>query len=153
MLSRAVAVVVFVWAAASLASGQGSVPYAWDLPGGWPAPAVPADNPMTGEKVELGKLLYYDTRLSGDGKRSCYSCHVEERGLTDGRALAIGAFERTLTRSSPTLWNIGYHSEWYWDGRAKTLEAQAQAAWRGGNMGASGNDGAPSTSRITHQKH
>jgi cytochrome c peroxidase len=109
--------------------------------------AIPADNPMTAAKVELGRKLYYDERLSGDGKRSCYSCHVEERGLTDGRPLAVGAYERTLTRSSPTMWNIGYHSEWYWDGRARTLEAQAKAAWSGGNMGANGKDG-PSMDQV-----
>jgi cytochrome c peroxidase len=112
------------------------------------AMSIPADNPMTADKVELGKQLYYDTRLSGDGQRSCYSCHVAENGLTDGRPLAIGAFDRTLTRSSPTMWNVGYHSAWYWDGRAATLEGQAQAAWRGGNMGASGNDGAPSMQDV-----
>jgi cytochrome c peroxidase len=109
---------------------------------------VPADNPMTAEKVELGRWLYYDTRLSGDGQRSCYGCHLEENGLTDGQPLALGAFDRTLTRSTPTMWNIGYHSAWYWDGRAATLEGQAQAAWRGGNMGASGNDGAPSMADV-----
>ncbi len=97
---------------------------------------VPADNPMTPEKVALGRQLYWDKRLSGDGALSCYSCHVCEYGLTDGRARAIGAFGKQLTRSAPTVWNIGYHSEFYWDGRAKTLEAQALAAWKGANMGA-----------------
>ena len=97
---------------------------------------IPEDNAMTAEKVALGRQLYFDKRVSGDGQLSCYSCHVCEKGLTDGRPKAIGAFEKKLTRSSPTLWNIGYHPEFYWDGRAKTLEAQALAAWRGGNMGA-----------------
>jgi cytochrome c peroxidase len=97
---------------------------------------VPADNPMTPEKAELGRQLWFDTRLSGDGKLSCYSCHVNEKGLTDGKALGEGAFGKKLTRSSPTLWNIGYHTEFYWDGRAKSLEAQALAAWKGVNMGA-----------------
>ena len=97
---------------------------------------IPEDNAMTAEKVALGRQLFFDTRLSGDGQLSCYSCHVCEKGLTDGRPTAIGAFEKQLTRSSPTLWNIGYHPEFYWDGRAKTLEAQALAAWKGGNMGA-----------------
>jgi cytochrome c peroxidase len=109
---------------------------------------IPEDNPMTVEKVELGKMLYYDTRLSGDGQLACYSCHLEENGLTDGRPLAVGAFNRTLTRSTPSMWNIGYHAAWYWDGRAGTLEGQAQAAWRGGNMGASGNDGGPSMDEV-----
>jgi len=112
------------------------------------AMVIPADNLMTPEKVELGRQLYYDTRLSGDGQRSCYSCHLAENGLTDGRPLAVGAFDRTLTRSSPTMWNIGYHSAWYWDGRATSLEGQAKAAWSGGNMGASGNDGAPGMDQI-----
>jgi cytochrome c peroxidase len=115
---------------------------------GYQPMTIPADNPMTAEKVDLGRQLYYDTRMSGDGERSCYSCHLEEHGLTDGRPLAIGAFDRTLSRSSPTMWNIGYHEAWYWDGRATTLEGQALAAWRGGNMGASGNDGAPSAEDV-----
>jgi cytochrome c peroxidase len=123
-------------------------PYVAPALPGYDAMAIPPENPMTAAKVELGKQLYYDTRMSGDGKRSCYSCHVSEKGLTDGRPVAIGAFDKPLTRSSPTMWNIGYHSEWYWDGRAKTLEGQAKAAWSGGNMGASGKDGAPSQDQI-----
>ena len=109
---------------------------------------IPADNPMTAEKVALGKQLYYDQRLSGDGNRSCYGCHLKENGLTDGKPLAIGAFDKTLTRSSPTMWNVGYHSELYWDGRSGALEKQVQGAWGGGNMGASGKDGAPSMDDI-----
>jgi cytochrome c peroxidase len=97
---------------------------------------IPADNPLTAGKAALGRQLYYDTRLSGDLARSCYSCHVCEKGLTDGRALALGAFDKPLTRSAPTMWNVGFHQNWYWDGRAKTLEAQALAAWKGANMGA-----------------
>lgn len=97
---------------------------------------IPADNAMTQEKATLGWQLWFDKRLSGDGKLSCYSCHVNEKGLTDGVALNKGAFEKPLTRHTPTLWNIGYHAEWYWDGRAKTLEGQALAAWKLANMGA-----------------
>ena len=100
------------------------------------AMTIPADNPMTPEKVALGRQLFFDERLSGDGTRSCYSCHVCEKGLTDGLAKAIGAFNKQLPRSSPTLWNIGYHKEFYWDGRSPSLEKQAMAAWTGGNMGA-----------------
>ena len=99
---------------------------------------IPADNPMTPEKVALGRQLFFDKRLSGDGSRSCYSCHVCEKGLTDGLPKAIGAFNKPLPRSSPTLWNIGYHKEFYWDGRSASLEKQAMAAWTGGNMGAEG---------------
>lgn len=97
---------------------------------------VPPDNPMTPEKVALGRQLFFDERLSGDGTRSCYSCHVCEKGLTDGLPKAVGAFSKALPRSSPTLWNIGYHKEFYWDGRSASLEKQAMAAWTGANMGA-----------------
>ena len=102
---------------------------------GYEAMTIPADNPMTPEKVALGRQLFFDERLSIDGSRSCYSCHVCEHGLTDGLPKAIGAGNKQLTRSSPTLWNIGYHKEFYWDGRSNSLEAQAMAAWKGGNMG------------------
>ncbi len=96
---------------------------------------IPADNPMTEEKVALGKQLFFDERLSIDGSKSCYSCHVCEHGLTDGLPKAIGPGNKTLPRHSPTLWNIGYHREYYWDGRSPSLEKQAMAAWTGGNMG------------------
>jgi cytochrome c peroxidase len=97
---------------------------------------IPAGNPMSAEKVALGRQLFFDERMSGDGSRSCYSCHVCEKGLTDGLAKSIGAFNKQLPRSSPTLWNIGYHKEFYWDGRSPSLEKQAMAAWTGANMGA-----------------
>ena len=97
---------------------------------------IPADNPMSPEKVALGRQLFFDERLSIDGSKSCYSCHVCEHGLTDGLPKAIGPGNKTLKRSSPTLWNIGYHKELYWDGRSASLEKQAMAAWTGANMGA-----------------
>ena len=102
---------------------------------GYEAMTIPADNPMTQEKISLGRQLFFDERLSIDGSKSCYSCHVCEHGLTDGLPKAIGAGNKQLPRSSPTLWNIGYHKEFYWDGRSNSLEAQAMAAWKGGNMG------------------
>jgi cytochrome c peroxidase len=129
-------------------SAQGGQPVQWPEIKKYEAMKIPVDNPMTAVKVELGKQLYYDARLSGDGSRSCYSCHLKENGLTDGKPKAIGAYNVALPRSSPTLWNIGYHSEFYWDGRSKSLEAQAKAAWSGGNMGASGKDGHPSMDDI-----
>jgi cytochrome c peroxidase len=112
-----------------------------DAPAAAPAAAlgpvpVPADNPITPEKAELGRQLYYDARLSADGSRSCYSCHLCENGLTDGKPVAEGALGKVLTRSSPSLWNIAYHTEFYWDGRSPSMEKQAMAAWTGANMGA-----------------
>jgi len=104
---------------------------------GYEAMSIPADNPMSPEKIALGRQLFFDERLSSDGTKSCNSCHACEHGLTDGLPKAIGAGNKTLTRNSPTLWNIGYHKEFYWDGRSGSLEAQAQAEWSGANMGAS----------------
>jgi cytochrome c peroxidase len=92
--------------------------------------AVPADNPMTSEKIELGKKLFFDTRLSKTGKMSCQSCHLPEKGWADGNALSA-KFDGSLnTRHTPTLYNVGYYKQWYWDGRAATLEGQVTAAWR-----------------------
>jgi len=99
------------------------------------AMVIPADNALTPEKAALGRQLFFDERLSVDGSKSCYSCHVCEHGLTDGLPKAIGPGNKQLPRHSPTLWNIGYHKEFYWDGRSPSLEKQAMAAWTGGNMG------------------
>lgn len=141
-------VLVLGGAALLLASLRGAEKAQWPELEGYEQMKVPADNPMTLAKVGLGKQLYYDQRLSGDGTRSCYSCHLKEKGLTDGLATAVGAYQVKLPRSSPTLWNIGYHAEFYWDGRSKSLEAQAKAAWSGGNMGAAGKDGKPSPEEV-----
>jgi len=120
----------------------------WPMVPGFDDMKYPADNPMTREKVDLGKMLYFDKRLSGDGSRSCYYCHVKEKGLTDGLPVAIGAFEAKLTRSSPTMWNVGYYPALYWDGRAPSLERQVLGAWSGGNMGATGQSGRPSVDDV-----
>jgi cytochrome c peroxidase len=102
---------------------------------GYEAMPIPADNPMTPEKIALGRQLFFDERLSIDGSRSCYSCHVCEHGLTDGLPKTVGADNKPLTRNSPTLWNIGYHKGFYWDGRSDSLEKQALDAWKGPLMG------------------
>lgn len=89
-----------------------------------PAPA-PADNPPTDAKVELGRLLYFDRRLSGDGSLSCSSCHDPRKGYADGRPRAIGFGGKELGRHSPTVLNAAYNGAQFWDGRAATLEEQA----------------------------
>lgn len=122
----------------SIPTTGGFTPEIQPIPPGlttYEAMVIPADNPMTPEKVALGRQLFFDERLSIDGSKSCYSCHVCEKGLTDGLPKAIGPGNKTLPRHSPTLWNIGYHKEFYWDGRSPSLEKQAMAAWTGGNMG------------------
>lgn len=110
--------------------------WSWSLPEGLEAPPVPKDNPMSAAKVALGHKLFFDKRLSGDGSRSCYSCHQNQLGNADGRAKALGAGDKELGRNSPTIWNVAYHSALYWDGRAPSLEKQMLGAWKGGNMGA-----------------
>jgi cytochrome c peroxidase len=97
--------------------------------------AIPEDNPQTDEKVVLGRQLFFDKRLSADGSRSCYSCHQNEDGNGGHEPIAIGANNKQLTRHSPVVWNVAYLSKFYWDGRSDSLEAQATAAWAGGNMG------------------
>ena len=96
---------------------------------------TPANNPTTPAKVRLGQQLFFDTALSVDNSRSCYSCHQNEDGTGGHDPKAIGAKNTQLTRHAPTMWNIGYLPHLYWDGRSDSLEAQAKAAWAGGNMG------------------
>jgi cytochrome c peroxidase len=96
-----------------------------------PAVQHPADNPGTPAKVALGKHLFVDARLSGSGKTACQSCHYRHLGWTDGKELSARDDGKLNTRHTPSLYNVGYQSLWYWDGRATTLEAQITAAWRG----------------------
>lgn len=96
---------------------------------------APEDNPQSDAKVKLGHQLFFDKRLSKDGSRSCYSCHLNEDGNGGKDPIAIGAEEKKLTRHSPVIWNVGFLGSFYWDGRSGSLEEQAKAAWAGGNMG------------------
>ena len=86
---------------------------------------VPADNPLTPEKVALGQRLFFDQRLSADGTVSCATCHRPELGYTDGRAVAEGIGGRRGTRNSMSLLNVIYNPAQFWDGRVDTLEEQA----------------------------
>jgi len=96
-----------------------------------PPVPTPPDNPLTAEKVALGKQLFFDKRLSKTGEMSCETCHLPDKGWADGKQFST-KFDGSLnTRHTPTLYNVGYYKEWYWDGRAKTLEGQITAAWKG----------------------
>lgn len=88
----------------------------WDevLPGHFPKPKIPADNPMTYEKVELGRHLFYDTRLSGNQTQSCASCHVQENAFSDPRARAVGSTGEVHPRGSMSLANVVYASVLTW---------------------------------------
>jgi cytochrome c peroxidase len=97
----------------------------WRLPAGFPEPAVPADNPMSAAKIALGAKLFSDSRLSITGKHSCQSCHVPERGFTDGLRVARGALDEELELNSPTLFNVAYNASLGWrDSNVRTLEQQ-----------------------------
>jgi cytochrome c peroxidase len=88
---------------------------------------VPADNPLTQESVELGRLLFYDRRLSGNNTVSCSTCHQQRLAFTDGRRTGIGASGKPLAFNSMSLTNLMWGPKhFFWDGRAPTLEAQAQ---------------------------
>lgn len=89
------------------------------------APA-PKDNPTTPAKVELGKQLFFDPRLSADGTVSCNSCHNVMSSGTDNRAVSVGVDGKRGGRSAPTVWNAAFLSTQFWDGRAATLEDQAK---------------------------
>jgi cytochrome c peroxidase len=99
--------------------------YHWQLPPGFPSPGVPADNPMSGAKVELGRRLFRETRLSVTGRIACISCHSPERAYTDGKPKALGAGGDPTQRSSMSLANVAYNAAYTWgDSRIDTLEAQ-----------------------------
>src|SRR5688572_30426974 len=85
---------------------------------------VPEDNPVTDDKIAVGRRLFFDRRLSRDRSISCSSCHVPELAFSDGRPVAIGVFNRLGRRSAPALVNRGYGRSFFWDGRAATLEEQ-----------------------------
>jgi cytochrome c peroxidase len=85
---------------------------------------VPEENPLTAEKIELGRRLFFDRRLSRDGSTACASCHNPERAYSDGRAIAVGVFGRVGSRNAPAIVNRGYGRLFFWDGRATTLEEQ-----------------------------
>ncbi len=87
---------------------------------------VPADNPMSMAKVELGKQLYFDPRLSIDGTVSCNSCHNVMAGGADDRPTSVGVNGQRGGRNAPTVWNSALLSVQFWDGRAATLEDQAK---------------------------
>ena len=88
--------------------------YRWRLPGDIPPPQVPADNPMNVAKVELGRWLFHDTRLSGNESMSCASCHIQALAFTDGRARAVGSTGEDHPRSSMSLVNSAYNSRLTW---------------------------------------
>jgi cytochrome c peroxidase len=101
--------------------------YVWDLPRGFPQPRVPVTNPMSQAKVRLGRYLFYDRRLSVNGRQSCASCHRQELAFTDGRATARGATGEDHPRSAMSLVNVAYAGALTWsNSNLRSLEEQAR---------------------------
>jgi cytochrome c peroxidase len=99
--------------------------YDWHLPPGFPRPVVPVDNPMSSAKVELGRRLFHETRLSSTGGYACVSCHRPELAFTDGRPHALGATGEPVKHGAMSLTNVAYDPAFTWsDARVHSLESQ-----------------------------
>jgi cytochrome c peroxidase len=130
MQGRTVLKTTTVLASAGLAwallSGSAADVYHWNLPAWVPLPVVPANNPMTAAKVDLGRHLFYDTRLSANGTQACASCHLQEKAFTDGLAVATGISGQKGSRSAMALVNVAYLPTLTWaNPQMVSLEVQA----------------------------
>jgi cytochrome c peroxidase len=94
--------------------------------GGLKTGMPPLREGFTAQQIDLGRLLFFDPLLSVDGDMACSSCHQPARGFSDGLAGSIGRHGEVMHRSAPTLWNVGFLRELFWDARAKSLEEQMQ---------------------------
>lgn len=99
-------------------------PYPFQMSATFPIPDLPRDNPLTVERVELGRKLFFDRRLSINDAQSCAECHAPAKAFTDGRKVARGAEWDLGTRNSMPLFNLAWKKEFFWDGRAKSLREQ-----------------------------
>jgi cytochrome c peroxidase len=93
--------------------------------GGTRTALPPNRDGFTPAEIDLGRYLFFDPLLSGDGTLSCASCHRPDRGLSDGRPRSIGVHGQDAGRAAPTLWNVAFLKSFFWDARAGSLEAQA----------------------------
>lgn len=101
--------------------------WSWSLPAFFPEPKVPPDNPMSAEKVELGRFLFHDRRLSGNGRQACSSCHRQDKAFTDGRGQAIGSTGEPHPRGAQQLSNVVYNATMTWANPSLvTLERQME---------------------------
>jgi cytochrome c peroxidase len=122
LLRRSRRSLALAWLVAAAGSAQ---PVTLAVPAGVLPPEIPAENPLTPAKVELGKRLYFDPRLSSDGTVACATCHDPRSGFAEPRAVSVGVGGATGVRNSPTVLNAAFLAEQFWDGRARTLEEQA----------------------------
>jgi len=101
-----------------------ATPYTLNIPPFFPQMDIPEDNPMTVEGVELGRHLFWDTRLSGDNTQSCASCHLPENAFSDPEQFSIGITGAVGNRQAMACQNLGWAQNFFWDGRAPSLEDQ-----------------------------
>jgi cytochrome c peroxidase len=120
--SVCLAVLISMAAQGHVAAAEGDLP---KLPFGLKPLSIPSDNPMTPDKVALGKQLYFDPRLSCDETVSCASCHDPKKGWSNSSQFATGVRNQIGGRSAPTIINAAYSELQFWDGRAHRLEGQA----------------------------
>ena len=106
--------------------GSAGAAFRWDLPDWIPPPAEPADNRITPAKVELGRYIFYDKRLSANQTMACATCHEQARAFTDGKRTAVGITHEASKRNTMTLTNVAYYPSLTWGNpRIESLEAQA----------------------------
>ncbi len=125
MSARWLRFLIFAAVAVAAVSGQ-TKPAPLAVPKGLVPVMWPKDNPYSPEKAELGKLLYFDTRLSADNTVSCATCHSPAHAFTDGAPVSTGIRGQKGGRSAPTVINRAYSLAQFWDGRAASLEEQAK---------------------------
>ncbi len=99
-------------------------PYEFKMNATFPIPDLPHDNPLTIERVELGRKLFFDKRVSINDRQSCADCHAPDKAFTDGRRTARGADGDLGPRNSMPLFNLAWKREFFWDGRASSLREQ-----------------------------
>ncbi len=110
----------------AFAAANTDKPYIWSLPQWVPPPTVPADNPMSREKAELGRHLFYDTGLSANRAMACATCHIQAKAFTDGKATPVGVTGEKGARSAMSLGNVAYLPVLTWaNPQITSLEKQA----------------------------
>lgn len=120
------AAALVIASSAGLAYAVSMKQYDWGLPDWVPLPVIPPDNPMTKEKVELGRHLFYDKRMSADNTMSCATCHQQDKAFTDGKPLSKGITGQEAKRSAMSLANVAYLPVLTWANPLLTsLEVQA----------------------------
>ena len=153
-LAGLILVAVIAWPVAAQPSAADF--FSSRLPRWFPVPKIPVDNPMTDAKVELGRDLFYDPQLSGNGMSSCASCHQQSLAFTDGLPQAIGSTGQPHSRSSMSLANVVYNAAFGWDDRRWSLESQMEVPMYNEHpieMGLKGNEAEVLERFVTDQSY